>query len=331
MDNKIPLDGTSKNIFHYLSLFVSRRRLIIINTVTVGVLATIVSFLLPKWYESKASVLPPKGTDLLGGLAGIASIAKEFAPIRNIPILGGDGDAYNYLAILNSRTAMERVVQNFDLINVYEISDSSMEKTLEALEDNVDFEIEKEGNIVISVVDKDPQRAADMANYFVEVLNEISIELNSQEAQSNREFIEQRYFKNLEDLKTAEGDLQAFQKKYGVYSLPVPELGVEYLRLYREVEIQSKLLEFMVPLYEQAKFEEKKEKPSVLVLDIAVPAERKSWPKRLLIIFLSSFSAFLLSLFYVVTRARWDSLREIHKEQYTVMKSLLRRRRVPSQ
>jgi len=137
--------------------------------------------------------------------------------------------------------------------------------------------------------------------------------------------------KNLEDLKIAEENLEAFQKKYGVYSLPVAELGVGYLRLYREVEIQSKLLELMLPVYEQAKFEEKKEKPSVLVLDIAVPAERKSWPKRLLIVFLSGSSAFLLSFFYVIAKARWDALREIHKEQYTSFRSLLRKRKVPSE
>jgi len=52
-----------------------------------------------------------------------------------------------------------------------------------------------------------PQRAADIANYFVEMLNKIYLELSISEAMNNRIFLEDRYNKNLEDLKNAEDNI----------------------------------------------------------------------------------------------------------------------------
>jgi len=79
----------------------------------------------------------------------------------------------------------------------------------------------------------------------------------------------------------------------------VPELGLQYLRLYRDYEIQNKLLEFIVPLYEQAKIEEQKNVPVVQVLDYAVPPEKKARPFRTLIV-LSVFASALV-LFIIIS------------------------------
>ncbi len=62
-----------------------------------------------------------------------------------------------------------------------------------------------------------------------------------------------------------------------------PELGVQYFRFYRQVELQGKILELILPLYEQAKIEEQRDTPSMLILDNAVPPEKASKPRRLLI------------------------------------------------
>jgi len=55
-----------------------------------------------------------------------------------------------------------------------------------------------------------------------------------------------------------------------------PEIGMQYLNFYREMEIQGKILEILVPLYEQSKIEEQRNIPTVLSLDVAVPAVKAS-------------------------------------------------------
>ena len=93
-------------------------------------------------------------------------------------------------------------------------------------------------------------------------------------------------------LKQLEVEVGEINKKIG----GIPGIGVESLRLYRNVAIQQKIIEFLVPLYEQAKINEHKDIPVLLVLDRAVPAEKKSKPQRMLIVFLACVLTLALSV-----------------------------------
>lgn len=73
----------------------------------------------------------------------------------------------------------------------------------------------------------------------------------------------------------------------------LPELGVEYLRLYRELELQQKLLEFLLPQYEQAKIQESKDTPVVQVLDAPSLPILKSRPKRAFYVLFLVFASML--------------------------------------
>jgi tyrosine-protein kinase Etk/Wzc len=80
----------------------------------------------------------------------------------------------------------------------------------------------------------------------------------------------------------------------------MPDLGMEYLRLYREVLLQTKIVEFLVPQYEQAKLQEARDTPTLLVLDRGYVPEWKDKPKRLLIILVGFFVGLFLSLSLVI-------------------------------
>ncbi len=75
---------------------------------------------------------------------------------------------------------------------------------------------------------------------------------------------------------------------------------MESLRLYREMAIQQKIMEFIIPLYEQAKFDEHKDVPVAYVLDKAVPGERPDRPKRLFVAGAAAFLGFILSLIMIM-------------------------------
>lgn len=374
MEDKITnkVETPASSIIAFLSIVTKHRRFIsrFVLFVTIGI--TLAALLAPKWYKSTASVFPAEKTDLFG-LEGISSLAKNFSPGKALSALGSNPEADRYLAILKSGTVIKEVIQKFDLVKVYDIGSYPMEKTTKELLGNTDFKIEPEGNLTISVYDKDPQRAADMANYFVEMLNKTNTELQVQNARGNREFIEERHKKNMVDLAAAEDSLRLFQKRFGIIAMPeqteasikvaaeitaqlalkevqvgvlrrtqsrenpavvagqieieelrnklaqmgrtganvgndmnvlvpfnkVPDLGMEYLRRYRDVEIQYKILQFVTPLYEQAKVEERRQTPSVIVLDKAGPAERKSKPKASLWGLIGLVGSLLVSILIV--------------------------------
>ena len=64
----------------------------------------------------------------------------------------------------------------------------------------------------------------------------------------------------------------------------IPALGLTHLRLQRELEIQTELFKFLTMEYEEAKIEEAKDIPTVQVLDVAKVPERKSKPRRALLV-----------------------------------------------
>jgi len=87
------------------------------------------------------------------------------------------------------------------------------------------------------------------------------------------------------------------ENRFGAgFSMPfnkLPELSLEYARLFRDVKIQETIYELLTQQYEQAKIMELKDTPTVQFLDRAGVPEKRSYPKRKLLVVL----AFLFSLF----------------------------------
>lgn len=383
----------SKKFEDFLILIVKHRNSILINVLVITISAIIISLTIEKRYTATASIIPPKNKESIGGFS---------STIQNISntLMGRLGnvseEAYSYLAILQSRSASEKVIEKFNLREVYEMNENiPSEDVRKALGSNVEFSIEDEGNFLISVTDKNPIRASNMANYYVEILNEISTALSVSEARSNREFIEKRFFQLQADIIDVEDSLKKFSEKYHVFEMQeqlkaaitaaaelkaqtelalierdfliinlgkdnplvaqanlklsklnrrlaemnfgedknvksslnlfipfenIPETGIQYIRLMRDFEIQNKILEFIYPLYEQAKIEEQKNIPAVLILDKAIPPEKKSSPKRMIIVSVAFMLSLFFSIIYAIVKESYLSI-QTDEERYSKIKN----------
>jgi tyrosine-protein kinase Etk/Wzc len=388
--NDHDLDEYPSTLEMLINLFIQWRKVIFLSVLSCMLVSTVVAFLITPKFKSTATVFPAERTDLFGALEGVSSQLKSLSSAKGLGALGGSTELDKFMIILKSGRVLGAVINRFDLVHVYNIKSYPMEKTVLELIDNVDFSTEEESSLSITVFDEDPQRAADMANYFVAELSRTNTELQLQNARSNRGFIEERYKKNLSDIAAAADSLKLFQKKYGVLALPeqleasiktiadisaqlaikeveanvlkktqtsdnsmlisaqieidelqkklsqinngtafgkddmkvivpfskMPDLGSEYLRLYRDVEIQYKILQFITPIYEQAKVEEQRNTPSVVILDRAVPAERKTKPKRLLIILGGMLIGFMGTFVFAVLHNKWKNEQTLNTPLY---------------
>ncbi|MFC2085248.1 hypothetical protein ACFLS9_09330, partial [Bacteroidota bacterium] len=90
----------------------------------------------------------------------------------------------------------------------------------------------------------------------------------------------------------------------------LPEIQVEYLRKFRDLEIQNRILQFLYPIYEQAKIDEQKSVPTLFVVDKAVPPELKYAPKKSFIILFITFIVFVIHLPFIF---RADKLTNVGK------------------
>jgi tyrosine-protein kinase Etk/Wzc len=82
----------------------------------------------------------------------------------------------------------------------------------------------------------------------------------------------------------------------------LPQKAKNYVRHYRDVEVYSRILEFIVPLYEQARFEEQKDIPVLQVVDPPVPPEHKVYPPRVLFSIMITFGGCMLLFCYILVR-----------------------------
>jgi len=88
----------------------------------------------------------------------------------------------------------------------------------------------------------------------------------------------------------------------------LPLLGVKYADLYRRMQIEEAVFETLTQQYELAKVQEAKETPSVKVLDLPRVPEKRSFPPRLFIIFISGGLALCGAICWIVGRTHWEEV-----------------------
>jgi len=352
----------------YIYILYKWRKLLFINMFIIITLATVYSFMIPEQFKATSVVMVSEENNSMGGLAsmiatsGLASFGADMFGVTS-------SSQQMIFGILKSRTSLTDVINRFDLIEYYGIDDGNMDKVLKSFSKDITFEPTENGMIEVNVINEDPYLSAKIANYFVQIADSINIELNIEQAKNSRIFIEQRYLKNISDLKKAEDSMYNFQKRYGIYAVPeqleasvkmaaqieshlvqqelladlleqqfgnkfplyletvkqleflkdkvvelkksselsypsnvlfpfskVPDISLNYFRIFREIEIQSKIMEFVLPMYEQAKVDEQKSTPSLIILDEAVPPQLKYSPKKAFIILIFFFLGLFIHL-----------------------------------
>jgi uncharacterized protein involved in exopolysaccharide biosynthesis len=169
--------------------------------VAIGVAA--VSLLLPNIYTGTTRILPPQQsasaasallTQLGGALGGLAGAAGGAIGIRNPNDL--------YVGMLKSRTVADSLIARFDLQKVYD--QKYLSDTRRRLQGLTTIAAGRDGIIAIEVDDKDPKRAADLANAYVDELKKLTKVLAVTEASQRRLFFEQQLVQTKDSLTAAE-------------------------------------------------------------------------------------------------------------------------------
>lgn len=367
-------DEDEINLLELLRVVV-RRKILIIKACTVAIVLSVCwSLSLDNIYTATNSFLPPQKENPSAAFSALLSQAGGLAGLVGGGGMGGTVDLF--LGILKSRSVADAVIKRLDLQK--EFKKKTVDDTRKVLERVVKFKGGKDGIITVSANHKNPQRAALLANAFVDELSRRSVQLYLVKAGVERQFLEKRLVVVKQELVNAENDLKAFQEKYktikvdaqaavaiegiarlkaeivskevqlatlsnsrtgessevkaleaGISKLKsqlgsmvgsggtdsiipstgnVPALAVEYLRKMRELKVQEAVFEQLTKQYEVAKINENKDSSTLQVLDEAVAPSKKSKPKRSIIVLLSTFSAFILSIIVIFVQEHLSKL-----------------------
>jgi capsule polysaccharide export protein KpsE/RkpR len=104
----------------------------------------------------------------------------------------------------------------------------------------------------------------------------------------------------------------------------IPDIGIQYMRLFRDVTLQEKLLEFLLPQYEQAKIQEAKDTPTVQVLDKAVTPIKRIKPQRKFFVLAWGGLSLILSLLLVFSVEYWQKSKAEGTKDFVAINAILK-------
>jgi len=191
------------------------KRLIFLLTLGAVVLSLVVSLLLPRIFRAEARILPSQqgsgGTaaQLMSQLGGLGVSPGQFGVKSSNDL---------YIGLIKSRTVLDRIVDRFNLLELYKVKyrEDARRDFLKALKVQ---DGKKSGIITIGVEDKDPKRAADMANAVIEELKILSQSIAITEASQRRLFFEEQLKSVKEALTRSEESLKGYQEQTGVIEI----------------------------------------------------------------------------------------------------------------
>jgi len=200
-----------------------RKRRTLARTAGVSlVLALVIAFTMPKQYQSSARIMPPgnsSGGALLaalaaraggGGLSSLGALAGGF--------LGGGGNTALFIDLLRSGTVSGRLIDRFDLLHIYHAryridAAKHLTRCTKIVDDK------KSGVITLTFTDTDPVRARDIAQGYLDELNQLVNRTNTSSAHQERLFIEERLHGVKDDLEKAQQRLSDFSSTHATIDI----------------------------------------------------------------------------------------------------------------
>lgn len=206
-----PLDSLPPPARRFLAACLARKWTIAAFVGTVAVLAVVVALLLPPWYRAQSTVLPPtEVNDAFGTMTGLV----QSAALSRIGLATSSTASDIYEEILKSRTLQEDLVGAFHLQSLYGCR--GMDRTLKVLGRHVKVATGVSGLLIVQVEDRDPRRAANMANHLVDELDRFNREALNTRAKRTRRFLEARIADVQIRMREADSNLTAYARAHGV-------------------------------------------------------------------------------------------------------------------
>lgn len=213
-------ESLSLRLLSGLRLIWENRRAVARATLAGLVLGTVVALLLPSQYQSAAQLMPPDShSNASGMLAALTATAGSGIGAMAGDLIEANSSGALFIGILHSRTLEDRLVERFNLKTIYRVKLAEDARTRLANNTGIS-EDHKSGIISLSVVDRDPARAAAITQAYFEELNRLVSELSTSSARRERIFLDERLKVVKQELDQASAEFSQFASKNSAINIP---------------------------------------------------------------------------------------------------------------
>lgn len=210
----------------FANIFLKFKKFIIMNLILGSIFLTLVAyFLLPKYYITKLSFIPPSSQLITSYSSDISDVLKDkgLNLFSQSSLLAGDPNDF-WIEVLKSREINEYISKKFNLKE--KLGAKYIEDTFDFLEAKVKFKVEK-GIIKLEAETEKSEDGEKLANAYIEKLSSILNEINKSEMKNQKDFLEKRINKIHNELMLSSKKIAKFQTDNKILS--VERQGAEVL------------------------------------------------------------------------------------------------------
>lgn len=198
---------------YFLRLVFSNWKFLFITNLIVGITTVITLLIIPKWYKSEATIviLEENNSPLNNLLSDFSALGLG---------MGGSVGVDTYIQYLNTKKMYDRLIDQFNLMEEYEAE--FPEDAYDIIYNNLGIADNENNTFTISFAFKeDSKKAKEIVEFVFQELDRIALEVDQAQASNFREYIEGYYLETKNELIKNEELLASFQKKTGIFDLPV--------------------------------------------------------------------------------------------------------------
>jgi len=311
------------NSGNLIVFFYRWRKPLVMVTVIAAICSIIVSLIIQDKYKSTVVLFPTTTSSISKALLSENNTGKE-----DVMQLGEEEEAEQMIQVLNSDRIRDRIVKKYNLMQHYDIGEdekyryTKMQKEYNA---NISFTRTEFMSVEINVLDHNADTAALIANDIANLIDTINNAMRKEIAVQAFKIVEQKYEDQKHTIKVLEDSLGVL-RRMGVIDYEsqaerlteqlaiaivqgkngaVKELerrlailgeGGSAVILTHQLEFEIEKLTLVHAKYEEAKMDAESSLQHKFIVNSAFAAEKKSYPIRWLIVVVSTFASFLLTL-----------------------------------
>lgn len=294
-----------------LLIYIWKKKVIlIIVTFLAGITSIIVSLQITEKYESTVVMFPTTGASISKSL-----LSANYTGRQSVYGFGEEEQAEQLLQVLNSEVIRTRIIEKYNLMEHYEIDPGSKypyTQLASEYNDNINFRRTELMSVEISVMDTDPQIAADIANDISDLVDTVYNDMKQARAEAAFALVKKEYMEAELDVRTLRDSLEIVGQEMAIslrsaggsslayLTRALAAHGGTFITLTNHLDHETERLGDLRQRYQEARVEAEQELPYKFIVDRAYASEKKAYPKRSVIVMVSTAAAFLFTLILLV-------------------------------
>jgi len=293
-----------------LLIYIWKKRTILVGVgLIAGIASIIISLLITPMFRSTVIMFPASDASVSKDL-----LSQNYSGRQSVHGFGEEEQAEQLLQILNSEPIRARIIEKYNLMEHYEIEPDTR-YPLTALYDqyrsNINFRLTEFMSVEIAVMDREPEYAANMANDISYLVDTVYNSMKKERAREALRLVGREYRDAVANLAALQDSMNLISKQLTVgmktggdsgnnLIRAISENGAMFLTMQNRVRYQAQLVSELSLRYKEARLEAEQNLSHRFVVEKAFPSEKKDYPRKSLIVIVSTLASLLFALIVLI-------------------------------